>query len=108
MSPRKPPKQINRWAEKAGLHLIPRAHSRYRCRWWHRSQFWVGYGRRWRVDIHGQLQVSDLDFDRWANSLAAGVPLPTTEAAFIAAVRALRRPHTHNDNQEPDAAPPEH
>lgn len=80
------PKQWMYWAQKAGLR-----------REWGRGQqsthYLIGRGRRWRVNCHGIFECScpTQYFDRWANSRGAEMAgVPTTEGAFLAAVRDLR------------------
>lgn len=79
------PKQWLYWAKKSRLHSE-----------WGRGQkgasYLAGRGRRWRVNCHGDFECScpTEHFDRWANSRGAEMHgIPTTEAAFLAAVRDL-------------------
>lgn len=79
------PKQWLHWAWKMRLCPESRAHK-------YDGLYLIGRGRRWRVNARGHFEVSTelSDFDRWANSTAASLPMiPTTEAEFRAAVASL-------------------
>lgn len=75
------PKQIHWWARKAGLRLEGRKFRKWRLSW-------KGHGRRWRVNIHGQFQISEPyeTFDRWANSTAETWGMPQYWHEFQALV----------------------
>lgn len=77
------PKQWPHWAR--GMRLR-QEHGRGLSRWF----YMVGRGRRWRVNNDGEFQIGDGDFDRWANSMAASIAMPRTEAQFRFAVRYLK------------------
>lgn len=93
------PKSLRHWAGKAGIYLQAR---RYNKDWRRRRYFYatsrrtayiqdgVDDRRHFRVLPHiNRMDICDGDFDRWANSLGASVPMPTTEAEFMAAVQTL-------------------
>lgn len=46
-------------------------------------------GRNYRVSDKGKWQIDDGDFDRWANSFGAEIPIPQTEADFLGAIGLL-------------------
>ena len=81
----KTPKQIKRWLYKARLRP---------CGWRPTTAVRRGYaayegrGRIWRI-VNGYLDMSCpiAEFDRWANSTEARIPMPRTEQDFVAAVR---------------------
>jgi hypothetical protein len=83
------PKQWKHWCKKAKLRPESTGHWA-RGKWAHLSV--RGLGRRWRIDCYGNLCVSDAErhFDRWANSQVTSVPIPKTEAEFLAAVKTMR------------------
>lgn len=58
------PKQIDRWIERAGLRYESSSRGKFSV------PYFIGHGRRWRINVHGMLDVScdSHDFDRWANS----------------------------------------
>jgi hypothetical protein len=88
MSDVKLPKQWKHWCKKAGLR--PESTGRWaRGRWSYMSL--RGRGRRWGITCYNDLRVSEgnATFDRWANSEVALVPVPTTEATFMVAVKEL-------------------
>ena len=72
----KMPKQIHYWAKKCGLKHAGRRYRKY--------GIWTGHKRHWRVNCHGEFQMSEqLDtFDRWANSLEKSTSLPRYEKEF--------------------------
>lgn len=51
----------------------------------------VGRGHRWRVNMHGEFQMSEPyeQFDRWANSVQETVTMPTTFKEFNLAVNTM-------------------
>lgn len=82
--PQKLPKAWFHWLRENGI----RPETRRRPY----SGFYLkGRGRHWRVDCNGQFEVSCPfdDFDRWANSGVAEVPVPATRAGFRQAVADL-------------------
>lgn len=76
------PKQLRHWCMLAGL--------RPECHKWRGHHYYIGHGRRWRLNCHGEWQISCRDFDRWANSVEATVPLPRYEQEFLAVVAHMR------------------
>jgi hypothetical protein len=47
--------------------------------------------RRFRLlELSGELQVSDDNFDRWANSLLGAIRMPLTDEKFIEGIAYLR------------------
>lgn len=46
--------------------------------------------RRYRVTDRGTFQICDGNFDRWANSVGAEVPIPRNEKEFDQALKSLR------------------
>jgi hypothetical protein len=86
------PKQWRHWCRKAGLK--PEGH-KGECRFVRPSWGWfslIGLGRRWRVNCYNQFSVSlsNKHFDRWARSHVMDVPMPKTEAEFMAAIENMR------------------
>ena len=51
--------------------------------------YFKGHGHRWRVNNVPEFQMGDLDFDRWANSVAATGPVPKNKADMQATVWAM-------------------
>ena len=94
------PKSLRHWAERAGF--LPQK-SYGLGRRWRRDGMYLGtslraehnqgcrVSRRYiRVLAHLQrMDICDGNFDRWANSMGASVPLPRTEAEFNTAIRTL-------------------
>lgn len=93
------PKSTRHWAGKAGIYLN---HIRYNKNWRGLGYFYassrrtayikdcVSDRRYFRVLPHiNRMDICDGFFDRWANSLGASVPMPTTEAEFMTAVETL-------------------
>ncbi|USN15329.1 hypothetical protein KIKIMORA_01830 [Brevundimonas phage vB_BpoS-Kikimora] len=92
------PKSLRHWAGKVGIYL----HGGY-SRDWRRRRYFYASSRRtayiqdcaddrrfFRVLPHiNRMDICDGYFDRWANSLGASVPMPTTEAEFMSAVQTL-------------------
>lgn len=83
------PKQIDRWAYKAGLR-----YSHPQDRWMLKSRgacYFTGRGRRWRVrtlsDGVCYMDISSTDFDRWANSTEHTIILPWCEKDFVETVK---------------------
>ncbi|UTU07983.1 hypothetical protein CcrC1_gp297 [Caulobacter phage C1] len=93
---RKAPKQLRHWAQRHGLYL-----TRFKKHGWRdypilktrKSRFTVGCRdpeRHIRVLPHlGRMDICDGYMDRWANSLAASVPMPLTQAEFDGAIGEL-------------------
>ncbi|USN14748.1 hypothetical protein PAPPERLAPAPP_03790 [Brevundimonas phage vB_BpoS-Papperlapapp] len=93
------PKSTRHWAQKAGIYLCSRRYAKD----WRRMRYFYASSRRtayiqdcaddrrfFRVLPHiNRMDICDGYFDRWANSLGASVPMPTTEAEFMAAVQTL-------------------
>lgn len=82
------PKQWKRWIHKAGLR--PSYDTRQRREYG--SYYFTGYGRHWRMACDGYLDMSEPfdQFDRWANSCEASMPMTAkTEAEFVALVKAM-------------------
>lgn len=79
----KVPKQICWWAYKAGLRPYKPSLKSYR-----RPYNWKGHGRHWRINMHGQFQVSETydTFDRWANSVQETWGMPKYEHEFLTIV----------------------
>lgn len=63
------PKSMNHWLAKRGIRVETRGGKYY----------WKGKGRHYRLNCYNEFEVSDLDFDRWANSVEYGEPCPQTE-----------------------------
>ncbi len=86
------PKQWKHWCRKANL----RANGSYKKSHANRDKsgffYLKGRGYHWRVNCFGDLQRGDnyADFDRWALCNIDEVPMPNTEAKFMAAVKELR------------------
>ncbi|MBI6725686.1 hypothetical protein YA0089_18950 [Pseudomonas viridiflava] len=78
------PKSWLHWMRESGIRPETR-------RRWYSGYYLKGRGRHWRVDCNGQLEVSCPfdDFDRWANSGVAEVPVPTTRAGLKQAIEDL-------------------
>lgn len=78
------PKQWKHWCKL--MRLKPESRGRYLCKYEYFAL--VGHGHRWRVNMHGQFQMSEPyeQFDRWANSVELSMPMPNTEWKFIKAV----------------------
>ena len=99
-STRQLPKSMRHWFERAGIYQW-KQHGSHRS--WRRDRFIYGSsrskrliegtrdGRRnFRVYPHLDLMyICDGYFDRWANSTAATVPMPRTQAEFDAAIERL-------------------
>lgn len=99
-STRQLPKGMRRWFERAGIYQCKRYGLHRR---WRRDRFIFGSSRsrklaegtrdgkrNFRVYPHlDQMYVCDGNFDRWANSTAATVPMPRTQAEFDAAIERL-------------------
>lgn len=67
------PKNFNHWLSSRGIRM----HSRdKRSRWLKPHLYWYGKGREFRVNIFGEFEMGDDDFDRWANSTQISFPLP--------------------------------
>ena len=80
----KVPKQFKHWTRLAGLKPTCSKHHRQHV------LYYTGYGRRWRVNQLGNFDMSDTDFDRWANSLETYVKLPTTKDQFLESVEMMK------------------
>lgn len=67
------PKNFQFWAQNCGL--TPESNSVY---------YYTGFGRHWRVSCYGEFQMSVpfADFDKWANSLDRGFPIPKSQKEF--------------------------
>ena len=82
------PKQWNRWIKKAGLKPdmasgLRRGYGNY---------YFKGYGRNWRLNCNGYLDISVPleDFDRWALSKAgAEEMICKSEREFVHLVQTL-------------------
>jgi len=86
------PKQWKRWFKKAGLK------SEYSSKLARNYgiTYLKGHGRYWRLDDGGYLDMSERfeQFDRWANSLEASVPMDAkNEAGFSKLVERLLPPY---------------
>ena len=82
------PKQWRHWCKL--MKLKPEGRGKYNLR--HFAL--IGRGRRWRVNMYGQFQMSEPHetFDRWANSVDCSVyPLPNTKTEFIKNVNEMLR-----------------
>jgi hypothetical protein len=96
-------RSMRHWFEKAGiyqgkaygLHRKWRRGNGYLLAKTRKARFVAGTRdgiRNFRVLSHlGIMQICDGYFDRWANSVGAEVPLPRTEAEFVAALDTLLR-----------------
>lgn len=96
------PKSMRHWFEKAGIYQS-KSYGLHRS--WRRHNFIYGASRKarlaggtrdglrhFRVLPHlDRMDICDGYFDRWANSLAASVVMPKTEAEFNAALVELVR-----------------
>lgn len=69
-------------AKKAGLRQERRGGANY----------FIGRGRRWRINDQNLLQMGDCDFDRWANSVEVTTFVPNTVKDIIRLVRDLTLP----------------
>lgn len=69
-------------AKKAGLRQEMRGGGNY----------FIGRGRRWRINDENLLQMGDIDFDRWANSVEVTTFVPNTVKEMITLVRKLTLP----------------
>ena len=83
------PKEWYDWLDDAGFHID--------C-----HRYYKGFGRYWRVNIQGMLEVSEPfeTFDRWANSSVAECPLPQTKEQFEATVKWLLNQTKEYDETE--------
>jgi hypothetical protein len=94
---RRLPSRMRHWFEKAGIGRIQRdwASSNFIFGETRRKRFTKGTmdGRRnFRVLPHlDRIYICDGNFDRWANSTGASVPMPRTEREFMAALDELLR-----------------
>lgn len=79
------PKQWRHWCKL--MKLKPEGRYKYR----HRYFALKGRGRRWRINMYGEFQMSEKEetFDRWANSLEKSVDMPKTKDEFIIAVKEM-------------------
>ena len=87
-------KSMRHWFEKNGIYVRDRRWRRYgisassRCDRFTRDC--CDARRHFRVLPHlNRMSICDGYFDRWANSTAATVPMPRTEAEFSAALETL-------------------
>lgn len=92
------PKQFWHWAE--AFKFRPWGWKRRRFR---KLAFQLRHpsGRRMRINCHGELQLCDGDFDRWANSVGASAPLPQTQAAFRSAMARMLTSHPGANGAQP-------
>jgi len=79
------PKQWRHWCKL--MKLKPETRRKYSYQYF----YLIGRGRRWRVNMHGQFQMSEKHetFDRWANSIEDWVPMPLNEKDFKNAVKGM-------------------
>jgi len=87
------PKQMRHWIEVNGFRL-----RRWKKRSWRdypmaitrKSRFCQGTREQHRmirvIPELNRMDICDGDFDRWANSMGASVPMPKTKAEFEAAL----------------------
>jgi len=96
-STRQLPKSMRHWFERAGIYQGKRYGMHRRWRTYnhihgtsHKARFAAGTmdgSREFRVLPHlDRMDICDGNFDRWANSTAASVPMPRTQAEFEAAL----------------------
>lgn len=76
--------EVNAVAEQAGLELEDKTYPELM---YYKDTI---TGRRFRVTEDLYLEVSDDNFDRWANSGLARTRLPTTDILFLRAIDVLR------------------
>lgn len=83
------PKTMTHWFSEFGIYFDPESG----VGWTHKRSFTaqcLNFTRKFRVLPHiGVMQICDGNFDRWANSVGAEVPLPKTRAEFCAAIEIL-------------------
>ena len=85
------PKQWKHWCADQKLRIHGRKCGNRQSQWFYLE----GHGRYWRVNCYGQFQCGDTydDFDRWALSDIAELPLPKTRAEFRTAVSQMLLEH---------------
>ncbi len=101
------PLAMRHWFEKAGIYPAKGGGGLHRR--WRRYNYLDGRSRKkhftagtrdgfrhFRVLPHlDRMDICDGDFDRWANSLAASVQMPKTEAEFNEALDTLLKMSRH-------------
>lgn len=71
-------KNIIYFAKKVGLYPESR-----------NIPYWKGHGRHWRVNDKNQFQMSDTDFDKWANSVQSSTTCPNNLKQFRTIVKEM-------------------
>jgi hypothetical protein len=67
------PRSFNHWLSSRGIRI----HSREkRSRWLKPPVCWYGKGREFRVNMFGEFEMGDNDFDRWVNSTEVSFNIP--------------------------------
>lgn len=111
------PKQMRHWFERSGIYQsrtfgLHRAWRRHECIFGRSSKPAFTAGTRdgvryFRVLPHlDRMDICDGYFDRWANSLAASVPMPKTEAEFRVALVSLVKKARKRVAETHDPTPP--
>lgn len=95
-NPKRLPKQMKHWLNRAGIYGSGRYERRYNYFYGssRKKKFTAGTAtqrRHFRVLPHlDRMDICDGNFDRWANSMGASIhPIPRTQAEFDAAITTL-------------------